>query len=78
MERRAANCRESPDDQAAVVAFLSSRAAHDRADVQRLDTHAPIGFLAGNRALKLKRAVHDDYPRCAARADGEAHPSRRA
>jgi uncharacterized protein len=43
--------------QQAVVDFLSRPATHDGADVQRVDTHAAIVFLAGSRALKIKRAV---------------------
>ena len=32
-----------------------------RSDVERIDTHASIVFLAGARAYKLKRAVRFDY-----------------
>ena len=49
------------EDQADVVAFLSSSAAHGGAPVERCDTHASIVFLAGSRAWKLKRAVRYDY-----------------
>lgn len=49
------------EDQSRVVAFLGSPAAHGGAAVERLDTHASIVFLAGDRALKLKRAVRYDY-----------------
>lgn len=49
------------EDQSRVVAFLGSPATHGGAAVERLDTHASIVFLAGDRALKLKRAVHYDY-----------------
>lgn len=49
------------EDQSRVVAFLSSPATHAGAPVERLDTHASIVFLAGERALKLKRAVRYDY-----------------
>ena len=49
------------EDQADVVAFLSSPAAHGGAAVERCDTHASIVFLAGARAWKLKRAVRYDY-----------------
>ena len=41
--------------------FLSSPAAHGGAPVERLDTHSSVVFLAGARALKLKRAVRYDY-----------------
>jgi hypothetical protein len=49
------------EDQAAVVEFLSSSATHGGASVERLETHSSIVFLAGERALKLKRAVRYDY-----------------
>jgi aminoglycoside phosphotransferase family enzyme/predicted kinase len=48
-------------DQSAVVAFLESPDAHGGAAVERIDTHASIVFLAGDRAWKLKRAVRYDY-----------------
>jgi aminoglycoside phosphotransferase family enzyme/predicted kinase len=43
------------------VAFLSSPSTHEDATVERVETHASIVFLAGSRALKLKRAVRYDY-----------------
>jgi aminoglycoside phosphotransferase family enzyme/predicted kinase len=49
------------EDQSTVVAFLESPAAHGGAAVERVDTHASIVFLSGDRALKLKRAVRYDY-----------------
>lgn len=49
------------EDQSAVVAFLSDPSTHDGAPVERIETHASIVFLAGDRALKLKRAVRYDY-----------------
>jgi uncharacterized protein len=49
------------DEQADTIAFLSSAAAHGGAPVERVDTHASILFLAGDRAWKLKRAVLYDY-----------------
>ena len=49
------------EDQSSIVAFLSSPAAHAGAAVDRIDTHTSIVFLAGERAWKLKRAVHYDY-----------------
>ena len=49
------------EDQSSVVAFLSSPVAHDGATVERIDTHASIVFLAGDRAWKLKRAVRYAY-----------------
>lgn len=48
-------------DQAAVIEFLASPSTHGGAAVERLDTHAAIVFLSGDRALKLKRAVRFDY-----------------
>ena len=49
------------DGQRAVVACLSSPEMHGGARVERIDTHASILFLAGDRAWKLKRAVRYDY-----------------
>ena len=49
------------EDQTAVIEFLSSPAAHGGEPVERIETHASVVFLAGHRALKLKRAVHYDY-----------------
>ena len=48
------------EDQSDVVAFLASPSTHDGAIVERIETHASIVFLAGRRALKLKRAVKYD------------------
>jgi uncharacterized protein len=45
------------DSQDEVLAFLADPAAHGGARVRRIDTHAASVFLAGNRALKIKRAV---------------------
>jgi uncharacterized protein len=47
--------------QTAVIKFLESSSTHAGATVERIDTHAAIVFLAGARALKLKRAVQFDY-----------------
>lgn len=47
--------------QESVIAFLSDPATFGVADVERLDTHASVVFLAGDRAYKLKRAVRFDY-----------------
>lgn len=51
--------RNSQED---VLAFLADPVTHARATdaaplVRRIDTHAAAVFLAGNRALKIKRAV---------------------
>jgi aminoglycoside phosphotransferase family enzyme/predicted kinase len=40
-----------------VLAFLGEPASHGGAKVKRIDTHAASVFLAGERALKVKRAV---------------------
>jgi uncharacterized protein len=42
-----------------VFAFLTDPTAHP--NVRRIDTHAASVFLEGNRALKIKRAVHFPY-----------------
>jgi hypothetical protein len=49
------------EDQTEVVAFLESASTHGGKPVVRIDTHASIVFLAGDRAWKLKRAVRYDY-----------------
>ena len=49
------------EDQTAVVDFLASSSTHGGANVERVDTHTSIVFLAGARAYKLKRAVSFDY-----------------
>ena len=40
-----------------VIDFLANPATHGGAEVQRVDTHAATVFLAGPRAIKIKRAV---------------------
>jgi aminoglycoside phosphotransferase family enzyme/predicted kinase len=52
---------DTADTQNAVVGFLSSPAAHGGLPVERIDTHASVLFLSGDRAWKLKRAVRYDY-----------------
>lgn len=50
------------DDQTASVAFLSRPESYGvQGPVERIDTHAAIVFLAGERAYKLKRAVRYSY-----------------
>jgi aminoglycoside phosphotransferase family enzyme/predicted kinase len=44
-------------DQAEVLRFLGDPASHGGQKVQRIDTHAASVFLAGDRVLKVKRAV---------------------
>lgn len=49
-------------DQSEIVAFLARPEAHGGAGpVERVDTHISHVFLAGDRALKLKRAVKLPY-----------------
>jgi aminoglycoside phosphotransferase family enzyme/predicted kinase len=43
--------------QQAVIEFLSASATHGGMPVKRIDTHAAMVFLAGDRAFKIKRAV---------------------
>src|SRR5215472_7312223 len=52
-------CRmnDDADGQAEVLAFLANPATYGGAAVRRIDTHAASVFLAGERALKIKRAV---------------------
>jgi aminoglycoside phosphotransferase family enzyme/predicted kinase len=47
----------SEGDQNAVFALLADPATHGGSAVKRVDTHAASVFLAGERALKVKRAV---------------------
>src|SRR5262249_44579626 len=51
----------SEQDQAAVIAFLADPTSHGGGAVERIDTHASVVFLVGNRAFKLKRAVRFSY-----------------
>ncbi|WP_348770667.1 AAA family ATPase [Azospirillum sp. TSO35-2] len=44
-----------------MIAFLGDPHSHGGAAVERIDTHAAVVFLAGDRALKLKRAVRYPY-----------------
>src|SRR5450432_542471 len=45
------------DMQEKVFAFLARPATHGNIPIRRIDTHAASVFLAGPRALKIKRAV---------------------
>ncbi|HEY7230481.1 MAG TPA: AAA family ATPase [Pseudolabrys sp.] len=47
---------EDPSQQP-ILDFLGDPASHGGVDVRRIDTHAASVFLAGNRALKVKRSV---------------------
>jgi aminoglycoside phosphotransferase family enzyme/predicted kinase len=51
------------DEQGATFAFLETGANYGEgvADIERIDTHASIIFLAGKYAYKLKRAVRFSY-----------------
>jgi aminoglycoside phosphotransferase family enzyme/predicted kinase len=49
---------QQPDiSQDEVIRFLADPATHGGCAVERIDTHAASVFLAGDRALKIKRAV---------------------
>jgi aminoglycoside phosphotransferase family enzyme/predicted kinase len=48
---------EAADPQDTVLAFLGDPLTHSGSPVRRIDTHAAVVFLAGARALKVKRAV---------------------
>ena len=47
----------SDNPQKPVIDFLADPASHGGAAVKRIDTHAASVFLAGERVLKIKRAV---------------------
>jgi predicted kinase len=49
------------NEQHDVIELLQRPETHVGAAVERIDTHSAIVFLAGSRALKLKRAVKFDY-----------------
>ena len=49
------------EDQTEVIECLAAPSAHGAPTVQRIDRHSAVGFLAGERAYKLKRAVRFDY-----------------
>ena len=49
------------EDQSEVIDFLAAPATYGGGSVERIETHASIVFLAGERAYKLKRAVKFDY-----------------
>ena len=49
------------DSQQETIEFLSAPRAYGGLAVERIDTHASIVFLAGEKAYKLKRAVRYDY-----------------
>lgn len=52
---------EATDRQDDVLAFLADPASHGGQKVKRIDTHAASVFLAGERVLKIKRAVRFSF-----------------
>jgi uncharacterized protein len=48
---------DTAESQDEAFAFLGRPSVHDGAAVRRIDTHAAVVFLAGERAYKVKRAV---------------------
>lgn len=56
-KRRGSDPHRPDVPQDAVIAALSDPAFHNGATVQVIETHAAMVFLAGDRALKIKRAV---------------------
>jgi uncharacterized protein len=48
---------DTDESQEGVFAFLARSSTHGGACVRRIDTHAAVVFLAGERAYKVKRAV---------------------
>ena len=61
------------EDQTEIVKFLDSPSAHGGAEVERVETHASVVFLAGSRALKLKRAVRYGYLDFSDRRSSQGH-----
>ncbi|CAO3378712.1 bifunctional aminoglycoside phosphotransferase/ATP-binding protein [Azospirillum argentinense] len=51
----------APGSMQIAAAFLADPASHGGAAVERVETHAAIVFLTGDRAYKLKRAVRYPY-----------------
>lgn len=49
------------ENQGEIIAYLSSPAAHDGGPVEVIETHGAYVFLAGDRAIKMKRAVWFPY-----------------
>jgi len=47
----------SDEAQQPVIDFLGDAGSHGGVPVKRIDTHAALVFLAGDRVLKIKRAV---------------------
>src|SRR4051812_2019106 len=59
-------------DQAEIAAFLADPRTHGGAAVERIETHGSMVFLAGDRVLKLKRAVRFPYMDYGTPASGAA------
>ncbi|MGF1628719.1 MAG: AAA family ATPase [Kiloniellaceae bacterium] len=62
-ERQATPAGQSAAEQATVLQLLGDPATYgeESAEVERIDTHGAIVFLAGERAYKVKRAVAYPY-----------------
>ncbi|HLZ68231.1 MAG TPA: AAA family ATPase [Aliidongia sp.] len=60
------------EDQAEAIALLAEPLTHGGQPVERMETHASLIFLAGDRVYKLKRAVRYSY------LDYSTEPLRRA
>lgn len=52
---------DATNRQADVLTFLADPASHGGQPVKRIDTHAATVFLAGDRVLKIKRAVRFSF-----------------
>jgi aminoglycoside phosphotransferase family enzyme/predicted kinase len=61
MRKKTIAVPEAADDQEPVLRLLADPATFGDAEVRRIDTHAASVFLAGERALKVKRAVRFPY-----------------
>ena len=48
-------------DQRAVIDFLGCPRSHGVANVERIETHGNLIFLAGDDVFKIKRAIRFDY-----------------
>jgi aminoglycoside phosphotransferase family enzyme/predicted kinase len=57
MGKKTIAVQQAADDQEPVLRLLADPATFGGCEVRRIDTHAASVFLAGDRALKVKRAV---------------------
>jgi hypothetical protein len=66
-------------DQDDVLAFMGAPEAYDTAParIERIETHASVVFLAGNRAYKVKRAVKFPFAGVGVRREHHTHAQRR-